>query len=481
MDQAAGAPAELRFNGTALTFVLAGAFVIAFLVLLVRRGEQQQLVFASWGTVQDKQAYERLIADYNRTNPELPVIFHHVSDPYYEKIMIQTVGNNAPDVFKMDAFRVVDWARRGALLDLTPLARSDPGFSEADFYPQLLENNRHGGRFYGVPVGFSTTVLYYNEDLFDQAGLDYPDESWDWDRFLAAAKKMTLRDDQGRTVQFGCAMDNGLLIYAWQGGGRFYDERAERCVFDSPETVRGLTFCWELLHKHRVSPSFIESSVLKPHTRFTTGHVPMIISGCWGVPRFSKSKDLRWGLTRLPRGPAGPVSGLLNDSLVVSRATRHPEAAWRFIRFLTGREGQVLQARDGNSIPAVRAVAESDAFLHDRTTFPNSNNRIFLDSMAQTYPWPLPPSPRVSLGVAMRILTEEMTLLSQGRQPPAETAAAVERRVNQAIAAEAASERSKPFAGSFVFWGLVLAAGAAAVFGGRAVIGRRRRLGGSRD
>jgi hypothetical protein len=81
----------------------------------------------------------------------------------------------------------------------------------------------------------------------------------------------------------------------------------------------------------------------------------------------------------------------------------------------------------------------------------------------------------------MRILTEEMTLLSQGRQPPAETAAAVERRVNQAIAAEAASERSKPFAGSFVFWGLVLAAGAAAVFGGRAVIGRRRRLGGSRD
>ena len=477
MREAAEAPAEARVRGAALALVLAGAFLAGFLVLVARRDEPERLVFASWGTVLDKQAYDRLIAGYNRAHPELPVVFHHVSDPYYEKIMIQTVGHSAPDVFKMDAFRVVDWARRGALLDLAPLAAADPGFAESDFYPQLLENNRHAGRLYGVPVGFSTTVLYYNKDLFDRSGLEYPDERWDWERFLAAARKMTVRDAQGRTVQFGCAMDNGLLVYAWQAGGRFYDARGERCTFNSPETVRGLEFIWRMLHEDRVSPSFIESSVLKPHTRFTTGHVPMILSGCWGVPRFSRSKDLRWGVARMPRGPAGPVSGLINESLVISPATRHREAAWRFVRFLTGREGQVLLAREGNSIPAVRAVAESDAFLHDTTTFPNSTNRVFLEGLAQTYPWPLPPSPRVSLGTATRIVTEELTLLSPARPRPAETAAAVERRVNAAIAEEAEGERARPFVGSWVFWGLVLLFGAAAALGGRAAVGRRHRLG----
>jgi multiple sugar transport system substrate-binding protein len=471
------APRGRRY-GWALPAVLA-AGVSAALVFLVLAGraETGRLIYAGAGTVQSKGAAEKLVAEYNRTNPGPPVVFQHVSEPFAEKVMIQTVGGSAPDVFRIDAFQLVDWARRGALLDLTDLAGGDAGFSKEDFYPALMAINHHEGRLYGVPTGFSTLVLFYNKDLFDRAGIEYPDDSWDWDKFLAATRKMTLRDEQGRTVQFGCAMDNGLLVYAWQAGGRFYDERGGRCTFNSPETVRGLDFCWDLLIRYRVSPGFVESSVLKPNTRFATGRVPMMLSGCWSVPRLSLSKNLRWGVARLPRGPAGPVSGLLSSSVVASSSTRHPEAAWRFIRYLASREGQIAEAKDGTAIPAIRAVAESDAFLLDKTTYPMSDNRVFLDSMEKTYPWPLPPSPHVSLGAASRILTEEMSLLTQGSQGPEATAAAVERRVNAAIAAEAGSRQARPFAGSVAFWGLLLAVGAAVAFAGRAALRRRGRGG----
>ena len=461
-----------RIAAVPVLALLAGAFLVVFLALVTGRREGKHLVFACWGTVEEKLAYEALVAEYNKTGPALPVVFNHVSWPYYEKIMVQTVGNNAPDVFKLETNRVIDWARRNAICDLTSLFQGDRDFSLDRFYPALLPDDHYEGRMYAVPIVFSPFVLYYNKDLFDRAGLDYPDDTWDWDRFLEAAKKLTIRNERGEAQQFGCAMDIGQYFFAWQAGGRFYDDKRERCIFNTPESVKGLTFYADLIHTHRVSPGVSESRTQDPQTRFSTGRVGMITTGRWGVPWFSKSKDMRWGVAMLPKGPAGRVTGLCSHSIAISSATRHPEAAWRFVKFLTGKESQQAHGRDGNNIPAVREVAESAAFLGDKTTFPNSDNKVFVDSLPYTYPWWLPPSAKVSLGVVERVSNEEMGFLAQGLKPPAATAAAIQDRVNKAIKEEAESQQSRPFTGSVAFWGLLAIAGAGAWYTGRSVLRR---------
>lgn len=466
-----------RLSSSQILGAIAGLFVIGFLLLKIQRREGEHLVFAGWGTVEEKVAYEALVAEYNRSGPRIPVVFHHVSWPYYEKIMVQTVGNNAPDIFKLDTNRVLDWARRNAIRDLTPLIQNDPDFSTNRFFPALLPDNYSEGRLHALPLVFSPFVLYYNKDLFDRAGLDYPNETWDWSRFLEAAQKLTIKNTHGETEQFGCAMEIGAFFYAWQAGGRFYDDKRMHCVFNSPETVNGLTFYADLMHKYHVSPGAAESRTQDPQTRFMTGRVGMITTGRWGVPWFSKTKEMRWGIAMLPKGPAGRVAGLCSHSIAISSASRYPDEAWKFARYLTGKASQLAHARDGNNIPAAREVAESSAFMEDKTTFPNCDNHVFLNSLPYTYPWTFPPGASVSLGVVERIVGEEMSLLTQGTQSPADTARIIQTRVESAIQVESKSRQSRPFIGGFVFWGLIALAGAGVVWTVRNIAARSATYG----
>ncbi len=128
---------------------------------------------------------------------------------YFIKLQTLIAGGTAPDVFELNYENFVTYAEKGLLLDLTPMMSVDSSLDPAIYYPRALQAFSYNGMQLGLPATFSTVVLYYNKDLFDKAGVKYPDETWTWDDLLAAAEKLTVKDASGKVTQYALAMEGG--------------------------------------------------------------------------------------------------------------------------------------------------------------------------------------------------------------------------------------------------------------------------------
>src|SRR5690606_7316706 len=108
------------------------------------------------------------------------------------------------------------------------------------YFPAVVDLFRFDGALYGLPASFSNVVLFYNQNLYDQAGVGAPGASWGWSDLLEAARKLTVD-----TSNDGVADRHGYAaawwpLYIWLGGGEIIDETGTDTLIDSPEAIRGL-------------------------------------------------------------------------------------------------------------------------------------------------------------------------------------------------------------------------------------------------
>ncbi|MDZ7304256.1 MAG: extracellular solute-binding protein, partial [candidate division KSB1 bacterium] len=216
--------------------LLAGCVVYLGLLLAVSHNPHEQaLIFSAWGTVEETQNLVHLVASYNALKPHQKVKFVHIDHQEYDrKILIQTAAGNPPDVFLLSSTDLSTLAYRGVLEELDPWIAADStaaagGFDLADFFPALLRTATIRGRIYGIPIGYTPMVVYYNRRLFREAGVPYPDTSWTWDDFLQIALRLTQKDASGRIKQYGCMISMAGYTFVYQFGGNFFDENLEWC------------------------------------------------------------------------------------------------------------------------------------------------------------------------------------------------------------------------------------------------------------
>ena len=116
---------------------------------------------------------------------------------------------------------------------------------------------RFEGKYYYLPVRGSTFSLYYNKDLFDAAGLDYPTDEWKYeDEWLDAAKQLTIREDD-RVTQYGCYM-NGMSLALWYNLFPSFDSlivTEDNCslALDQPNAIYAYQWMADLALEHGVN------------------------------------------------------------------------------------------------------------------------------------------------------------------------------------------------------------------------------------
>jgi len=167
-----------------------------------------EITFTMWGAPEELAVWQAVVDDFHKANPNITVKVD-VSDwdSYWTKLNTLIAGGTPPDVFAMDAPLFMDWQNRGALLNLQPYIDADPAFLSG-IYPQTLSAYKTADGYYGLPRDFQTIVLFYNKDMFDAAGVEYPTSDWTYDDMLAAAKKLTLdKDNDGKIDQYGIWSD----------------------------------------------------------------------------------------------------------------------------------------------------------------------------------------------------------------------------------------------------------------------------------
>lgn len=339
-----------------------------------------EITLFTWTRPGELAANQELCARFEADHPNIRVeIINEPGDRAMDKLQQMVAAANPPDVMSIHGAYFIPLAARGALLDLDPLIEGDASFDLQDFYPQLVELCRYEGKLHSLPRYTSVYVLFYNEDLFDAAGLDYPSVGWTWDNYLAAARKLTVDDPDPERRRFGTVIDFwGARIYPWiwAGGGEILDAEGRRCLLDSPESQEALQFLVDLRHKWHVCPPTTMAERRQNIAMFVNGQVAMFQTGAWDIQQMKEAKALRWNIAPLPKKQQhATLLGM--ENYAIAAGTKHPEEAWELFKFLLGPEAQERMARGLEKQPSRQSVANG-AYLEQQVGY---DRRVFVDAL----------------------------------------------------------------------------------------------------
>lgn len=332
----------------------------------------------NWGTEQESKVWQQLAADFTAKTGIAVDVETAEWSVYWDKINTLYAAKTPPEVFAMDAPLFMDWYSRGALASIQPYLDKEPGFLEG-VYPQTLAAYKTEAGYYGLPRDFQTIVLFYNKDMFDAAGLPYPDGTWTFDDLRKAAKKLTVRNADGSYAQWGFTADlwdiepfmSGLV---WGFGGDIVDTKARKTLIG--KNMDPWNFVWEMVH---VDKSIPDQSTAEQYGSdlFFAGKAAMITMGHWTVPEYS-TVSFKWDVAPFPQGPAGRATSVNSAGFVMAKDSKNPDAGWQWIKYVLSEVGQSRLAELGFAIPVRRSIAESPAFLEQPTKI---NHKVFLDAL----------------------------------------------------------------------------------------------------
>ena len=199
-----------------------------------------------------------LIDEFEKQNPNIKVEMTAM-DPssYWPRISAMATAGELPDVFCMSTGYFEQWAQDGLLMNIQELVDRD--LNVDDYFVEVFSENRYpdkqSGDMYAIPYAWVTPVLFYNKDMFDEAGLAYPDDNWTWDDFLAAAQKLTVRSDPRLPAErygfFWYGRYAHIEPWVYANSGRILNEQKTRIQID--DRARGSAAVPE--RSHQCTPS----------------------------------------------------------------------------------------------------------------------------------------------------------------------------------------------------------------------------------
>jgi multiple sugar transport system substrate-binding protein len=343
-------------------------------------GRKKVVISHFWADVQD--VWEEAIVEFEKAHPDIDIVQQAVSfDVHYKKVLTTAAaGSDIGDLVLLEDWFAQELLERQFLVDIGPWIQRD--LKAEDFYQVSLDTYTKEGTVQAFPVALGTYPLYYNRDLFDSAGVRYPDSTWTYDTLLAAAKKLTRdTDGDGRIDQYGFLLDNsggfdGLL---YSMGGAVLTPDGTRSAFAQPATQKALQYWVDLVQTHKVAP--VNASVMGGSSSggsrrpFETGRFAMAMLqsaiSTWRTVPF------KWDLALPPSGPAGRKALRYGAAFGIPKTSENPEAAWEFIRWIVKEMPPRFADRMFyGQVPNSRRLASSQEYLGGD---PKVNRQVVID------------------------------------------------------------------------------------------------------
>ncbi len=322
----------------------------------------------------NEKVLQAMIKAFEEKNPDIKVEYEMASyNDYFTKLQTQIAGGIEPDTFELNYETFVSYASKGALLELDQLIKADSTFDPNSLNKQAYEAFQYKGKQYGMVESFSNVVLFYNKELFDAKGVEYPQADWTWEDELAAAQELT---DQ----------ENGIWgtyspIQFWefyktivQNGGSIFNDDLSKVTVNSPENVETLQWMVDKVNKYHVTPSVEEMSGQENADLFLAGKIAMLRTGIWMFGAF-KDAPFNWDIALEP-GNTQKAHHFFANGLAVSKNTEHPEAAWKWIAFMSAsKEATKIRVDAAWELPAVTDKALLETYLQQSS--PESRDVVF--------------------------------------------------------------------------------------------------------
>lgn len=275
---------------------------------------------------------------------------------YFTLLQADVVSGDAPDVFELNYENFVTYAASGVLLDISASLSED-----APYYPRALEAFQYNGQQLALPESFSTVLLFYNADLFDQAGLDYPTAEWTWaDAAEAAAAIRALGDDVWgifSPVQFW-----EFYKKAEQHGDcSFFNEEMTESTINSPACVETLELMVSFM-RDGLMPTAADLSGVSDSELFLSGKLGMLVTGIWMFGAFAEA-PFTWDVQIEP-ALNQHAHHFFANGVAVSAETPHAEAAAAWAQYLTSSEtAATVRVESGWELPALDQPEYFESYL----------------------------------------------------------------------------------------------------------------------
>lgn len=323
-------------------------------------GERTTITFWNGFTGPDRATVEALVDEFNSSQESVTVEMEISPwDVFFQRLLPSLGSGDGPDFVAMDTAQLPQYVERGVFRPLTDYYE-DPATESEALVPAAVDAATWEGTQYGVPMNFTTLLLYWNKDMFEAAGLDPEQPPTTWDEFAEAARQLTVESEG----QYGLAIaDHETIpmwpILLWGGGGGVVSDDGTTSLLDDPLTIEALEYWRGLVVDDGISPIGLAGA--DADKLFQTGKAAMEIVGPWMTTGFTEA-GLNFGVAAPPAGPAGPVTLGTSVAFAVSDDTDDASAAaaMEFIQFWNSEQSQITWALGSGFPPNRTDIAPED-------------------------------------------------------------------------------------------------------------------------
>ena len=347
---------------------IGGLVAVSWLALVTTAEAQKAEVrWGQWkGTEVGVEFMTAVEEAFEAAHPEIDLV---ISDSpfqgFHDRAIVLHQAGQLPDVLMAQ----VDWVAEFADLEIiAPLDDHIAGEPEEFMggIPETFHTKWRGNQYY-LPVESGAVAMFYNKDIFERAGIDSPPTTWD--EFAETARAVTDPANMIFATTGTLAsepptnMTYDIYPLILQAGGTIIDTDTNQAAFNSEAGVKAIEWYVERINVDNISmPGILSNGEREKRANFATGNVAMMFEGPWGIAiQRQLNPDLNYGIAPLPEGETTGtlVRGSLNT---MTTQAQDPEAAWTFMKWLSGTAGNEMWSKGTGAFPARTDVSDQEWF-----------------------------------------------------------------------------------------------------------------------
>src|SRR6266542_1456508 len=306
---------------------------------------------------------------WSEKNPSTPIKMETMvaTNEYWLKLAAlhasKTIGDNVVDISRF----FPEMAYKGLYRELQPYIDGEK-FDLNQYYPGAIENTKFDGKQYALPetYQYQAMLIYYNKDMFDAAGVKYPDAmNATFDEIVEKATKLT-KPSENIFGYSGASGAHHIIIRSF--GGDVLDADRKKSRLNEPEAAKATEWIQDLIYKHKVHPTPDQLSGGDTNL-FAGGKVAMLQQTLWTgtflIPLVNNK--FKYGAAPLPKGPTGVMGNHSQSDLVGDTSnSKTPDVAWQIAQFMTAKDIGIEKVALNAGGPGARPDVQSDPGLQEK-------------------------------------------------------------------------------------------------------------------
>jgi multiple sugar transport system substrate-binding protein len=302
--------------------------------------DEVELRFTWWGDTARHAKYNEIADIFEERNPGVTIIREFGSwGDYWDRLATQTAGGNPPDIAGMHVRYVSNFARRGALLPLDPYV--EDGTIDLSNFPETVRSiGVLDGELLMVAQGYTVSGWFYNSEIFDDLGVDYPGFDWTWAEFEATLRALRAANDSDDFWPAEDYSQNNLAFEAYVNhlGKQWFSEAGD-LGFAETDVVEWFSR-WQRYRDANLIPDpaslqeFGRDRVALEQSFMPRGMVALTMAPFNQLPLFQGATGAELYPVRFPHAPGSANGDPVGSShLTISTTSENPDVAARFINF----------------------------------------------------------------------------------------------------------------------------------------------------